>query len=605
MKRFQINDRFESVTKVENQHRHAKNIGYEGLISLEDSIPPSGEYKFRVPTVVPRGWKPKFPVIDQKTYIEIINTEYPYIRDVFKECKNVILAGGAAAFPLTHRNYKTGDVDLFIYGIDPTDMKSLWNVINNITRIIRRYCLSPDTPYKCISESMTPGLITMIARSADPTPTYWRNAGRNARLASPVNHKIQIILRAFPSPSSIVHGFDVASSRVLYNGNECYTSGLARYAFNFGVNLVDPSCRSTTYEHRLGKYFDRGFGIALPNLKPESLISGKPLKLPHIEIHPKEVVGNLIIGTIKVGNSGVGETHLSDYDINHNSDDILSYDEVKAEYFRNYFNNMWQVVKKSNKLCVYGISSSIGDDPLNFTYQRGPQLEDLFDIKTFEEYITISSKKIMNTYGRVNGRILKKFGVPNEKIKEFAARVFEASVEVHASKINVLPAAKSLISAAIDNYNFIKAKGIDWWIVSDPSRQYTVSLNPLIENPEDWYGKEFTVDEKWICPEESKDIEKIKLLIMPHPKPVTFNEDCPLCTNPISPGDRDTLLLPCGHIFHLIGVNSECVGMYNWILSNQTCPVCRKNFNVEDGYISNPHTHEPSTTTAYTINIDI
>jgi hypothetical protein len=75
--------------------------------------------------------------------------------------------------------------------------------------------------------------------------------------------------------------------------------------------------------------------------------------------------------------------------------------------------------------------------------------------------------------------------------------------------------------------------------------------------------------------------------------------------DPISPGDRDTLLLTCGHIFHLSGVNSECVGMYGWIKSNLTCPVCRTNFKTASIRIQDSPQQETLENQSETINIDI
>src|SRR5690606_20981381 len=77
---------------------------------------------------------------------------------------------------------------------------------------------------------------------------------------------IQIIYRLYTSKSEILHGFDIGSSAVGYDGKYVYFTSLSKFAYEYGCNIVDISRRSTTYEQRLIKYLKRGFKIILPDL---------------------------------------------------------------------------------------------------------------------------------------------------------------------------------------------------------------------------------------------------------------------------------------------------------------------------------------------------
>jgi hypothetical protein len=82
--------------------------------------------------------------------------------------------------------------------------------------------------------------------------------------------KIQIILRVYKSISQILHGFDLGSSCVAYDGNTVYFTSIGKFAYQYGYNIIDLEKRSTSYEYRLRKYFARGFDIIMPQFQMPS-----------------------------------------------------------------------------------------------------------------------------------------------------------------------------------------------------------------------------------------------------------------------------------------------------------------------------------------------
>ncbi len=81
----------------------------------------------------------------------------------------------------------------------------------------------------------------------------------------------QVILRRYSHPSEVLHSFDLGSCQLAYDGKEVFTTSAGLLAIFMGINVVDMTRRRRTYERRLSKYSDRGFGIVFPNLSPASL----------------------------------------------------------------------------------------------------------------------------------------------------------------------------------------------------------------------------------------------------------------------------------------------------------------------------------------------
>ena len=82
-------------------------------------------YLNRAPTLVPACW-PTPRAVTQEEYTKRFGEIFPEIAEI-GHIPHVVIAGGAAARPLGERSTKDGDVDFFIYGIDPHDDRMLWH----------------------------------------------------------------------------------------------------------------------------------------------------------------------------------------------------------------------------------------------------------------------------------------------------------------------------------------------------------------------------------------------------------------------------------------------------------------------------------------------
>jgi len=86
-------------------------------------------------------------------------------------------------------------------------------------------------------------------------------------------YKIQFIMRLYKSVSEILHGFDLGSSAVGFDGSQVYLTTLSKYSYENMVNIIDTTRRSTTYEKRLSKYFYFGFDIIVPHFDFDKYIN--------------------------------------------------------------------------------------------------------------------------------------------------------------------------------------------------------------------------------------------------------------------------------------------------------------------------------------------
>lgn len=113
---------------------------------------------------------------------------------------------------------------------------------------------------------------------------------------------VQVILRYYPSVSSILYSFDLPASAVGFDGKEVWFTSLSRVAYETGVMVINPHRRSPTFEYRLSKYFGRGFAIGLPHFNIQAL---KKVWEERCRIGKKLETRNRWRKCIKIGSIGV------------------------------------------------------------------------------------------------------------------------------------------------------------------------------------------------------------------------------------------------------------------------------------------------------------
>jgi hypothetical protein len=168
------------------------------------------------------------------------------------------MAGGAVSARLMHGAKHAGDYcddfDLFLVGHDE----------KTALAAIKACATHLEKSWPKMVVFRTPNCITFTKGSGKCRP-------------------VQIILRLFGSRAEVIHSFDLGSSAFLWDGAALWTTALGKIAAEHAVNVLDLSARRSSYERRLARYFNRGFGVVLPHLDVEALFEMKG-RLPFIHV---------------------------------------------------------------------------------------------------------------------------------------------------------------------------------------------------------------------------------------------------------------------------------------------------------------------------------
>ncbi len=210
-------------------------------------------------------------------------------------------------------------------------------VAGGVFTSIWKHCRISDVDLFLIgpNSDMIDEIITQISKAYDAEFTYNQHT-ITIRLKDsilPYTKKYQLILRNYQTISEVLHGFDIGSCCLAFDNKKIYSTSLGIFAIRYGYNIVDMSMRSTTYEKRLSKYFDRGFGIIFPKMQlPVFVASDWWLKLKFCAIYIEEVSAGKIRGRF--------ENYVScsyNYD---NSPTILVYN---AKYGQDFSRKAWKL----------------------------------------------------------------------------------------------------------------------------------------------------------------------------------------------------------------------------------------------------------------------
>jgi hypothetical protein len=153
-----------------------------------------------------------------------------------------------ASHLLPHVFLLTGDIDIFVYGLDQT--KANARLVQVMVRLKER-----------IRETVGDSVDAVFIKS-DNTVTLESGSPRR---------KIQIITRLYESKEEILNEFDIDCICVGFDGKDVLATGRALKAISTRINTVDLSIRGENDENRLLKYAERGFAIAVPGLDVSKL----------------------------------------------------------------------------------------------------------------------------------------------------------------------------------------------------------------------------------------------------------------------------------------------------------------------------------------------
>lgn len=169
------------------------------------------------------------PIIQPKKIIE---------NKVLQKASNVLVAGGSIFSVLFGKEIK--DMDLFIWNKTPEEAKS----------IIEEFTSQLKDHYGTIIRT-----------------------GNALTIKLGKKKKYQFVLRLYRSPSEVLHGFDLDSCCMGFDGQKIWMTQRCLYSLTKGYNTVNFNRLSPSYEFRLVKYGIRGMPIFVPNLDKAKILT--------------------------------------------------------------------------------------------------------------------------------------------------------------------------------------------------------------------------------------------------------------------------------------------------------------------------------------------
>lgn len=173
--------------------------------------------------------------------------------------ENVYLFGGYAVQPF-HKS-DCDDIDLAICGI--IDETQFWEKVIEIINKIKENISKDD----CITILGESNIITIIGNSIK---------------------KIQIVLKMYPTISSLLHSADLESTAVAYDGENTFFTTLSYYSQIWKFNIIKMN-KNPNFEIRLLKYLKRGYKIILPKLNIAKI--KYVLRLPYLKFKIRKIEG--------------------------------------------------------------------------------------------------------------------------------------------------------------------------------------------------------------------------------------------------------------------------------------------------------------------------
>jgi len=419
-------------------------------------------------SVQPNEWDYSLPTLASGQSNKIIASLQDFIDRFYKNIpfkinmQNILIAGGSVSSVLTKRdNFR--DIDIFMYDLTEEEAtKRINTLINDLSESYLRHLKEQEK-----ERSKTNN--TKQTKTRPKKITYDFKYIRNKNCVTIIfddKYIVQIILRIYHNKSEILHGFDLGSSAVGFDGQKVYFTSLSKFAYEYSCNILDTNRRSTTYEKRLIKYFNRDFDIIVPNMdinKVRNINSKYKLsdvcEMPYTVFSYDNVKGNKIEISRFLIPAKVDD---SDYQIE-------NLDEYRIFYI-NLHNVVW------------------GKDDFYFYVDK---VKDVANAKPF-----ISRRKIIDYYdglgeklkknNNINIRMLKKYMKNTTEILKTLIEKGDNDSQFISLLDKGIQEEKSRVLSIVDDL-LTKSYPLNW-LVKNPGTQITSSFNPIIEDCQKWYG---------------------------------------------------------------------------------------------------------------------
>ena len=544
---------------IDRKHRRDLPDGPGGDLWTIDQVAkaPKPSFSCAHPTVAPERWdlNAANARISNKEYAEAFATEFPEVAAMLADCDNLVVGGGAAAWPLGDRMQRPADVDIFVVDCAPeTPTPDLWRRVAAATDHLTRQATRDDGVVRQVA---IPGLITVFIDYLGEQKPDGRNIDRSRRL------KVQFVLRAYRSVTALLHAVD-GIVPTAFDGRIAYTTTLGAFEHAHNTIVVDTDLRSISYERRLHNYFARNYALQFPRMSRAAFAAGQELKLGDsgaqaqpLTIKITDRGGLLAFGTVSVPNNPHFDYDptLAVFEVSNRSHQVesmvelfmirsaacrsgmathiirqLPIGEVDAAFNAQTLETIRAIVTlvpptsctipstlKLSPECIERLRDvpefKLGDGvshagalALNEWAEHGPpSLEQLFDYSCLSDELVERQRNICRNFGQLKLQdICELFKVGPATLREIAceaATIVAAASAAAASaadaaatkvaKENIQQMLTEAAAAVIRWFDRAAHLPVAWWVTVEPGRQWTAAYNPRTVTAADWYGATF------------------------------------------------------------------------------------------------------------------
>lgn len=520
-------------------------------------------YAFRAPTFAPQRWAAAKP-ISQSAYTTRFEADHPAVVGCLLPLGNVVVAGYTAATCMTEAP-PGSDLDLFIVGIDPEDRPALWAKVAEITAALRTIGALAEYA-QTVLDILTPGAIDIVSN----------------------NGRVRIMLRAYPTLSALLHGFDTPADAVAFDGTTTVMTSLAANAHIFRANIVNPAYHSTMYAASLARWFKQNeYALVMPHLRPDAMVRGVVLTMPHLTITPTVVRGLFATGTVvptdpnPVWDDFVERRDPRTLYLNgacpcgdpardvHTRMNLIAFVSGGARYLMPR-----QVTVGGRDRWGGAVEDSKQDGHAYAEYAvTEPAFNDIFPPDLFRAAVDAAAADAISKIGGLNLTMLTEvFRFTPDEIGHAIVTITEASRARPGSLVDAAPILAKAKAALIAKYE-TAVPAIAWWV--RPTHT-AVAREPWPATAAEWYGPDQATDDP-VCSMTLTLDSVLGHIEVSRTGPAVHDGECSLCHEALFRGATNSLLLECGHIFHWSG--ADCPGFLGWVAGgHRDCPVCRRDF---------------------------
>ena len=418
-------------------------------------------------------------VIQADNISSCIENFFPFInRLLLKFRDHLVACGGAVIKSIYNLPPEEGDIDLFFYDLTTEEANKMRFEAIELLINSFKYGYPESTFY--------------IKRNLYTTTLYIEIPNKDT-------YEYQFIHRIYPDISSIIGGFDLSVCMVAYDGEEIYTTPLGAWSIKNCAIIIDTKRRSTSFEYRLRKYYKLGFTLIFPGMSNKSM---QNFCRDYLKVYNIKSSENLCSNIQKEQNIfpyfklTLSRLNLPSYDRVNIEDKLINkisdYSSISSH--PKYFSDInAQQLRSDNLHSVSSIlnldiNKDIREQLINDANNPNLMIDDLTITKFKDRVDEIRNPFLYKNegYNELENknidfyRLLKCFGKLSPKAIE--DRNTDKYYEYRDMIIN-----KMKINLEICKENLIGIK----WLTQNPGRQWTSSINPIIEDPREWYGKHY------------------------------------------------------------------------------------------------------------------